>query len=250
MRVLIIGVDENAQKDFKEKTFFNICGKYASCILTDMTSNKDIDGTLTHLELRRYDFVAIQFESKYWKQYLEILKTINSLYENYVKIYFIVNDYCDDWEFRKFKEICDEKYAGLLDVSFNIDIMNESDVCSFLGSKMEFFFNHDLRFHNFSIDVEKHILKIQTSSGMEFTLQIAEDIEFRVLSYCLRHYGETLSLEQILNSITQEPEYFEEALLRKAIAYIKSLFKSVLGKPSLISVKNKDTKRSGYQLQL
>lgn len=247
MRILLMGVDECEQNDARQRIYANICDKYSPCIITDMCANNDVDMATYCAQVRRYDLVLVQFDSAYWANYLELLKTIKNLYENPIKIHFIVNDYCDDWQFKRIKDECDSRYFGM-DVSFDTEIMNLAEVYRSMANTIQYFFENNMRFRNFSIDTAEKTLHIEVNNAV-VTFKIERSFDFKVLSFFLRHYGETLSINQIISAVCEEPEQLEGDVVKKSLTYLKKLFKTAIGKSAIYCAKD-DSKRYNYQLSL
>lgn len=244
MRVLMIGVSQSDQQAYKEKILSNINPQYAPCIIIDAYEQEQEEFEYC-AECRRYDFVVVHFNSNYWKSYIEVLKIINDNYEIAPKICFIVSDYAEDWQFAGLQKHC-EKFTKL-DLTYNTDIMGEIDECKYIGKALEKYFVNHMRFYRFDLDAvnKKVAIKIRDAS---IELKVENEINFKVLSYFLRHHGETLSLNQIISAISENPEYEEEGAVKNIITNLRSVLRLFTNSNSspLYFVKES----AGYKFQL
>lgn len=226
MRVLYIGLDKEGAKEDITLTRKYINEKYNDCIIIDTFGNtaNELEEALYCMEIRRYDLVCVYYESSMKNKYCSMLGVINKLYEHRVASYFICDDSPSELSFQSFQSYVKETFPKL-DVNFTDQGMNNKELAMFLAKTCEFFFVHELRFRNITLDPKEKTVTIHSDSG-KLTMYLEKSHNFLVLSYFLRNYGQTISFSELMSAITEEPEEASESLVDNAIHFIRQMFKS------------------------
>jgi transcriptional regulatory C-terminal domain protein len=225
MRVLYIGLNEQeAHKDI-ELIRASITNKYNDCIIFDSFGNTsdEIDEALYCMEIRRYDLIFVYFDNAMKNKYCSLLGVIDKLYEHKVVSYFISDEAENDISFQFFKNQVSQNYERL-DINFINEGMNDKELASFIAKTCEFFFMHELRFRNITLNALDKSITVHSDSG-SLTMYLEKPHNFLVLSYFLRHYGQTVSFSELMSAITEEPEEASESLVENAIYFIRQMFK-------------------------
>ena len=225
MRVLYIGLNKQEAKKDIELIRNNITDKYNDCIIFDFFGNTadEIDEALYCMEIRRYDLIFVYFDLAMKNKYCSLLGIINKLYEHKVTSYFISDEAEDSIGFNFFKNQVSENYKDL-DVNFIVEGMNDKELASFIAKTCEFFFMHELRFRNITLNALDKSITVHSDSG-SLTMYLEKPHNFLVLSYFLRHYGQTVSFSELMSAIMEEPEEASETLVENAICFIRQMFK-------------------------
>lgn len=224
MRVLYIGLNEQEAQNDLELIKGKIADKYNDCIIIDTFGNTEdeFETALYCMEVRRYDLIFVYFDIAMKNKYCSLLGVIDKLYEHKVASYFI-SDEPDDVSFKFFKNFVSETYSGL-DVNFIVEGMNDKELASFIAKTCEFFFMHELRFRNITLNALDKSITVHSDSG-SLTMYLEKPHNFLVLSYFLRHYGQTVSFSELMSAIAEEPEEASESLVENAIHFIRQMFK-------------------------
>ena len=244
MRVLYIGFNEQEARNDLLLIRKNITSKYNDCIIIDTFGNdiEQLETALYCMEIRRYDLVFIYFDSAVKNKYYSLLGIINKIYEHKVSTYFICGDAPNDIGLISFKTCVANDYPNL-DVHFIEEGMNDNELASFIAQNCEFFFVHELRFRNITLNPLDKTVTVHSDTGT-LTMYLERPYNFLVLSYFLRHYGQTISFNDLMSAIYEEPEQSSEGLVENAIFTIRKIFKKFKINP-IISMRS-----NNYQFNL
>ena len=86
---------------------------------------------------------------------------------------------------------------------------------------------------------------MKTNTNEVVSLKINKSIDFQVLVYFIRHYGEVININSILSAITEEPEYMNNSPIESSISSIRKIFATYLNLNPI-----KALKRIGYQFSI
>lgn len=239
MRIQMIGLNED-----KDGIISNIKDEYKNCVVVD-SFNNDRDGIDTgeFCALQRfYDLFFFYFEPDFYNKYLKILKILSDNYEHTYRVY-VICDVPDDFYYKRFEEECSIRFSNV-----NLELitygMNDKQLQEFAAKKINSFFLYDLKFRGVQINSVTNEVILETDFG-EMKIQFKKDVDMRLLTYFIRHYGKTLSLDNLLSILSEDPEYESKTIVESSINTIRRAFRQLLGINPIIS-----KKKIGYAFQL
>jgi len=235
MRVALIDFNkeinlENLQKEinknYKENIFFDIF-------------QEDLEEAEYCIEIRQYDLIIIDFKKENFKRYYNILGLLSKQYKLDYNLVLFVKDK-NQSQYKSFIDRKNEIYKNV-----NLEIKEEIPTLNSIISYIESYFETIPKIIDIKIDYDNKILNLKTNTNEVVSLKINKSIDFQVLVYFIRHYGEVININSILSAITEEPEYMNNSPIESSISSIRKIFATYLNLNPI-----KALKRIGYQFSI
>lgn len=235
MRVAVI----NFKNIDKNEIFNNIDTNVGELIYLDFFE-EDIKEAEYCIEIRNYDLILINYLSEHKKSYVNIFGSINRKYKQNNQIVFIE---------QSMKTNLNEFLSEYTKIYKNINVKTvpvfyeRSDLIQYLSKIIYETFVLSPNIQNISIDYENKIINVIVNNKI-IQIKAKRAIDYQVLNYFIRHYGNIINLDCILSAISEEPEYFEPSI-ESSITNIRKIFFTYLNKNPI-----KSFKKIGYSFQI
>jgi DNA-binding winged helix-turn-helix (wHTH) protein len=235
MRIALIDFDKNI---FNKKNISKEINKnYEKSLFFDFFS-EDIEEAEYCIEIRNYDLILINFNKKHYCKYYNIL----SILKKYYKLDYNLIVFNKDKNLSQFKSFLEKKS----EIYKNVNLTTENNIdFKYIVNIIEDYFETIPKIVDLSVNHKDKTVKIITNNNEEVILKIEKNIDFQILTYFVRHYGEVININSILSAIINEPEYMNNSPIESSISSIRKLFKQSLSINPI-----KAFKRIGYQFKL
>lgn len=189
-----------------------------------------------------YDLIIINFRSVNYSKYYNIMSILDKYYELEHKV-CIYHNLSEKMNFSSFQNKIKEIYKKV-QIDYLGSFHSKEELTKDIVELTEKWFLNTPIVNNMSIDHENRVLKLETKHG-EVTIDIKKNIDYQILIYFMRHYGEVININSILSAITAEPELMNNSPIESSISSIRKLFNLNLGLNPI-----KAFKRVGYQFSI
>ncbi|HIP33983.1 MAG TPA: helix-turn-helix domain-containing protein [Bacteroidia bacterium] len=216
MRVLFYSEDIDSQRHV------DILAYFENTQLAIIDKLDDIKDAEYCIEIRDYDYIILDLPNKLEK-YLNLLKSIK------------VKDCKNSNTF-----ILNSKYK-LIDYDFylkNKVIMTSSEE---LMSKLDL--KEVLIYNNIKLQITGKN-EISFKKDEKNIIKKFKNLEFLIMIYFIRHYGEIIHIDRLIEATVQEPEFEKKTSVESAISSIKKIFNSTINIVPIVNIKKK-----GYVFQ-
>lgn len=216
MRIAYFNIKKEDVKNIKIDTNFN------KSVFAD-NFNNDYDSFAYCMDTRIYNLVFIKYEDIIYKKYFNVFKyLLNNNIDT--KVYFYVDKNEQNHNCNYFKENIKMCYSKL-----NVEIIyvdKENDFSKFISEKVN---NYFLDFLNLSFiekfyidetDGNNRTLKMVVSGNI-LEIKLDSVIDFNVLMFFVKNYGNIVSFRSIASAISDTPEKTSNLKIEKSIAHIR-----------------------------
>ena len=192
------------------------------------------------IDIRSYDLILINYLTEHKKFYVNMFGSINRKYKLSNKVVFVeqstrsnLNEFLA--EYTKIYKNVNTKTTPVF--------YERSNLLQFLSKIIYDTFILSPNIQNVSIDYENKIINV-VINDINIPIKAKRVIDYKILTYFIRHYGDIINLDCILSAIAEEPEYYEPSI-ESSITNIRKTFKSYLNKNPI-----KSFKKIGYRFQI
>lgn len=247
MRVALIDFKDILSDSENEEIKSSIKKEYQDCIFIDVFS-EDIELAEYCLDIRMYDLIFINFRNENKTKYFNLVSILAKYYE----LDYQLQVYCNPNEersFHIFEDRMKEVYSSVK-VNYLGSFFSKEQVLKDIIQRTEEYFLTIPIVEDISINYEDQTVNLKTEHG-RVTIAIKKNIDFQILIYFMRHYGEVININSILSAITDEPELMNNSPIESSISSIRKIFKNTVEtKDESIFNPIKAFKRVGYRFSI
>jgi hypothetical protein len=241
MRIAIVDFKNLITEKEKQSLLDKISPEYRDCIFFDIFE-EDIEEAEYCLDIRMYDAIFVNYRSEHSRKYYNLLGILSRYYELDYKFYMFQNN-SEDKNFDTFQARAKEAYKNV-EINYLGSFYEKEALTNQIINLTENLFITIPIVKNVEINHEEKIVNVTTEDGI-VSLEIKKEIDFQILLYFMRHYGEVININSILSAITDEPEFMNNSPIESSISSIRKIFKLSLGTNPI-----KAFKRVGYKFQM
>lgn len=201
--------------------------KFNKSIFTDYFIN-DFEEFDYCLDTRIYDIVCINYEDYIYKKFFSIFKYImNNNPSTKILIYINIDD--SNMNLSSFVDNIETSYSSLSIelIRYSKKHIENDFILNHVVEKInEYFFDFlNIKFIDDIYINEKNgdrILKIIISENI-IELKVEKEIDFNILLFFIKNYGNIVSLRYIASSITKVPENTSDSKIERSISKVRNL---------------------------
>jgi len=164
------------------------------------------------IDIRYYDFIFIQYNEKNKKKYLNLFKS-SLEYNKNSKIFLFGSN------------LKKELYQRYDYVNFIERDLEEKDILYIIKNYSSNIIEKDI----LKVNVKEKKVWITNEKKEKIEVSFKKKIDFYVFLYFMRHYKETINIQNILNATCEEPELTKDSIIESSISSIRKTFKEIVG---------------------
>lgn len=199
------------------------------------------------MDTRIYDIVFITYEDFLSKKYFNVFKYFLKNNKD-TKVYLFLNNQKSYPNYNYFIDTIKTCYADLqIEMVFLDNINIEVKLLNFIVEKVDSYFLDFLNIsfvENFYVNnVDNNRILQMVISGNIIEIKLDNDIDFNMLIFFIKNYGNIVTLRSITSAITKVPENTSDSKIENSISKIR---KKLLFFNNFINIQN--FKKAGYKI--